>query len=414
MYQTVHKAQGRTLTRVILALGKRPIYRLNMTFSSVFVTLSRVKRSEHIRLLLSPHCSRESQLIYITELQPPPEVFEFFSGYDLPSGRPGPAVWDKAKAIEARYKRCVGGRMKQSGGLPLGTKANNTLRAQNVAEKMRGVTISAKRQRNDESIKAAAFHGCPTRLSDGETTRARKRRRGGTLRTLSHTRVSPTDIAPTTAQTIRSSGHDILTSNYDIEDVFMVEVLSLFERRAFSEALSVAQLHPVGNTFAHSTNALESFRVCIESRKKEFSVLPLHFILNKRCGHYAGLVRHETHSSRGIRWYYIDTLRECRSERSVQIATQLRISGHLRTDEELTLPPVLDQQENECGASTPYAVLYFVRCLQERLCGSIVTKYDSRLARLWLYTCYTKQAVIMPCSDIFNLDHQDLRINSLH
>ena len=261
--------------------------------------------------------------------------------------------------------------------------------------------------KSNESIKAVASHGGPTKAA-GESRQVRKRQRGGTPRTFSESTNGLTNIVPNSTQIPHGSCCSVVNANHEIEAFFMVEVLSLFERQAFSGALSVAQIHPVGNTFAHGTDTLDSFRTCIESRRREFSVLPLHFILNQRCGHYAGIVRHEAYSGGCVRWYYIDTLREQKAERCAQIAAQLRICSLIRIDENLTSVPIMDQQEKECGASTPYAVLYFVHCIQEQLHGQVVTEYNSGLVRLWLYTCYTKQVVIMPHSDMYNLHQHSL------
>ena len=48
---TVHKAQGRTMKRVVIALTSRPVHYNQLEYASVFVALSRVKKSSHICLL---------------------------------------------------------------------------------------------------------------------------------------------------------------------------------------------------------------------------------------------------------------------------------------------------------------------------------------------------------------------------
>ena len=49
---TIHKAQGRTLISVILALSERPTHKTQIDYCEFFVALSRVKESEDIRYIL--------------------------------------------------------------------------------------------------------------------------------------------------------------------------------------------------------------------------------------------------------------------------------------------------------------------------------------------------------------------------
>jgi hypothetical protein len=48
---TVHKAQGRTVQRVVLGLANRPTVALQLNFAAVFAVLSRIKCSDHLRIL---------------------------------------------------------------------------------------------------------------------------------------------------------------------------------------------------------------------------------------------------------------------------------------------------------------------------------------------------------------------------
>ena len=48
---TVHKAQGRTLGKVVLDLTSHPSHKARFEFAALFVALSRVKNSASIRFL---------------------------------------------------------------------------------------------------------------------------------------------------------------------------------------------------------------------------------------------------------------------------------------------------------------------------------------------------------------------------
>jgi hypothetical protein len=80
---TVHKAQGRTLDKVILALSHRHGNRCQMVYAALYVALSRVHHRNDIRLLLSglTSVSQWSSLEYISALQPDKCNSAFFAGY---------------------------------------------------------------------------------------------------------------------------------------------------------------------------------------------------------------------------------------------------------------------------------------------------------------------------------------------
>lgn len=76
---TIHKAQGMTLKKVILAVGSRP-GQFNLKYNSLYVAFSRVETADNIRLLL-PIGSNWSELFYISKLQPDPAVASYFAGF---------------------------------------------------------------------------------------------------------------------------------------------------------------------------------------------------------------------------------------------------------------------------------------------------------------------------------------------
>jgi ATP-dependent exoDNAse (exonuclease V) alpha subunit len=56
---TVHKAQGRTMPRAILALLKHNVALCKMIHPSMFVAVTRVKQRDHLRMLnRARHCSQ--------------------------------------------------------------------------------------------------------------------------------------------------------------------------------------------------------------------------------------------------------------------------------------------------------------------------------------------------------------------
>ena len=95
---TLHKAQGRTLPAVILALSVRPTHVTQIRFDGIFVAISRVEMADDIRLLLYNPLDY-SPLDYITQLKPPKHIQQYFSGFSLPGSN-----WDAEKAFEHRLR----------------------------------------------------------------------------------------------------------------------------------------------------------------------------------------------------------------------------------------------------------------------------------------------------------------------
>jgi hypothetical protein len=80
---TVHKAQGDTLEKAIIAMSHSPIPRCNFTYEQVHVAFSRVKDSNNLRLLLSGNDESEkwSSITYISTLQQDPTIAWYFMGF---------------------------------------------------------------------------------------------------------------------------------------------------------------------------------------------------------------------------------------------------------------------------------------------------------------------------------------------
>ena len=93
---TVHKAQGRTILRVVLDLAEHPSFCVcRMVYAAIFVALSHVRNSDHIRLLEpSTTASRTSLYEYLLELLPTPTIAPVLHGF--PSSF---ATWNAERAL---------------------------------------------------------------------------------------------------------------------------------------------------------------------------------------------------------------------------------------------------------------------------------------------------------------------------
>jgi hypothetical protein len=94
---TIHKAQGRTLKKVILDLTCHPDPKRRLTFPAIYVALSRVKTKFDLRLLHHPNMSSQSAYEYITNLKQNQDVIAFYKGFkgDTITGQ----NWDPTSAL---------------------------------------------------------------------------------------------------------------------------------------------------------------------------------------------------------------------------------------------------------------------------------------------------------------------------
>jgi Helicase len=65
---TVHKAQGRTINKVVLDLNYKPNYNKRLKIDGIFVALSRVRCRSNIRLIKHANTSFEEAYGYISRL----------------------------------------------------------------------------------------------------------------------------------------------------------------------------------------------------------------------------------------------------------------------------------------------------------------------------------------------------------
>ena len=84
---TIHKAQGRTLRRVIIAISDRYKNNLQMSYAALYVALSRVEYMDDIRLLVNgDNDDLVLALDYLNYLAPAPDIRAFFLGFKKTPG----------------------------------------------------------------------------------------------------------------------------------------------------------------------------------------------------------------------------------------------------------------------------------------------------------------------------------------
>jgi hypothetical protein len=94
---TVHKAQGRTIDKVVLDLHYKPNYNKRLKFDGIFVALSRVRCRSSIRLIKHHNTTFEEAYGYISRLSPAPNVMAFYRGF---TGNPEEGqVWNMQLAL---------------------------------------------------------------------------------------------------------------------------------------------------------------------------------------------------------------------------------------------------------------------------------------------------------------------------
>jgi hypothetical protein len=104
---TLHKAQGRTIQRLILSISDHPHHRLRHKWEGLYVGLSRVEYNEHMRLLLKRGDWSTAKSLHSLERCKHTEWF--FKGFKGQPPRNG-VRWDR---IRARAAAGLGGGMKK-------------------------------------------------------------------------------------------------------------------------------------------------------------------------------------------------------------------------------------------------------------------------------------------------------------
>ena len=95
---TVHKAQGRTIRRLILSISDHPHHKLRHKWEGLYVGTSRVEYNEHMRLLLKRGDWGTTTLL--RELERCKHTKCFFKGYVQQPNQNG-MMWDRRLARAA-------------------------------------------------------------------------------------------------------------------------------------------------------------------------------------------------------------------------------------------------------------------------------------------------------------------------
>ena len=89
---TVHNAQARTISGVVVDLTCHPRLVCCMKYGSIFVAMSCVQRRDHNRLLEKPTAFRQSQSSeYLEYIKPERYIAPFFHGYSTDGSQWHPA-----------------------------------------------------------------------------------------------------------------------------------------------------------------------------------------------------------------------------------------------------------------------------------------------------------------------------------
>jgi Viral (Superfamily 1) RNA helicase len=101
---TVHKAQGRTIPRVVLALAHRENSNNQMSYASIYVALSRVKLTSDLRIMYHDTGPRPGLLglQYITHLKHCVHVLDYYN--DFPRDTNG-GLWNPRSSLAAKNIR---------------------------------------------------------------------------------------------------------------------------------------------------------------------------------------------------------------------------------------------------------------------------------------------------------------------
>ncbi len=102
---TIYKAQGRTISKVILAISERQGNGCALNYRSIYVAFSRVKHKHDIRLLLFDDNGNRESLTYLTKLKADPCNLAFVEGFDTNRGEfDGNRVFNKYVQLTGKPK----------------------------------------------------------------------------------------------------------------------------------------------------------------------------------------------------------------------------------------------------------------------------------------------------------------------
>jgi hypothetical protein len=102
---TIYKAQGRTISKVILAISERQGNGCGLNYRSIYVAFSRVKHKHDIRLLLFDDNGSRESLTYLTKLKADPCNLAFVEGFNTNGGEfDGNKVFNKYIQLTGKPK----------------------------------------------------------------------------------------------------------------------------------------------------------------------------------------------------------------------------------------------------------------------------------------------------------------------
>jgi hypothetical protein len=102
---TIYKAQGRTISKVILAISERQGNGCGLNYRSIYVACSRVKQKHDIRLLRFNDNGNRESLTYLTKLKADPCNLAFVEGFDTNGGQfDGNRVLNKYEQLTGQPK----------------------------------------------------------------------------------------------------------------------------------------------------------------------------------------------------------------------------------------------------------------------------------------------------------------------
>ena len=80
---TVHKAEGATMEKVIVAMSKGPVHKCNFTYEQVHVAFSRVTEGKNLKLLLTGGTEPEQwkSISFVMDLRQDPSIQWYFMGF---------------------------------------------------------------------------------------------------------------------------------------------------------------------------------------------------------------------------------------------------------------------------------------------------------------------------------------------
>jgi hypothetical protein len=101
---TIHKAQGRTIPKVVLALSHHENNNFQMKYAHIYVAMSRVRKSDDLRFLSHLSGARPGDLgfKYVSTLAHCIFILDYYKGFH---GDPLGQAWDSSKSLTAQTLR---------------------------------------------------------------------------------------------------------------------------------------------------------------------------------------------------------------------------------------------------------------------------------------------------------------------